>query len=143
MYAEDAVTKFLLLTPNLGRLCQPPSEVRSLGIRPSQAKIMEHLALYGTKTMGEMAQIFGISLPSVTELVNKLVNTGFVERVADKSDRRIVKVSLTPSAKGLSEKIISAYRNKIEYALSTLSKDESEKLIGYLERMVGREGGRQ
>ena len=139
MYTEDAVTKFLLLTPNLGRLCQPPAEVRSLGIPPSQAKILEHLALHGTKTMSEIAKNFGISLPSLSELVNKLVDTGFVERVADKSDRRIVKVRLTPSAKGLSEKIISAYRNKIEYALSMLSKDECEKLIGYLERMVDRE----
>ena len=138
MHTEDMVTRFLLLTPALGRLCQPPAEVRSLGIPLSQAKVLEHLALHGTKTMGEIAQDFGISLPSVTELVNKLVATGFVERVTDKSDRRIVKVRLTPSARGLSLKIISSYRNRMEYALSMLSKDECENLISYLERMVTR-----
>jgi len=143
MRTEDAITKFLLLAPKLGRLCQPPSEVRGLGIPLSQAKILGNLALHGTRTMGEIAQSFGISLPSVTELINKLVDAGFIERVVDKSDRRVIKASLTPSAKELSQKIISAYRNKIEYALSVLSKGECEKLIGYLERMVSREEGRQ
>ncbi|RLC63528.1 MAG: hypothetical protein DRI01_05040 [Chloroflexi bacterium] len=61
------------------------------------------------------------------------------DRETDKSDRRVVKVSLTPSAKELPRKIISAYRDKIEHALSMLNRGECEKLISYHERRAGKQ----
>ena len=47
------------------------------------------------KTMTHVANILEIKVSTLTSTVNKLVKKGYVERLRDDKDRRIVKVALT------------------------------------------------
>ena len=51
-------------------------------------------------TMSELAAELGISHPSATSLVDRLVKHGWVERAHDKDDRRIIRLSLTAKGRG-------------------------------------------
>ena len=47
------------------------------------------------KTISEIAEDLGITLPSVTVAINKLVKKGYVEKLRGEEDARIVYVTLT------------------------------------------------
>lgn len=56
---------------------------------------MQHLHLSGPLTVGEQADHHGLSRPTMTELVDRLEERGFVSRLTDDRDRRRVFVWLT------------------------------------------------
>jgi DNA-binding MarR family transcriptional regulator len=87
----------------LGRLLkalrtQLPLEVSGQGrVTPDQFAVLAHLNDSGGCTMGELAAARGIALNSATALVDRLVQTGFVQRAQPPQDRRVVRVALTPA----------------------------------------------
>jgi DNA-binding MarR family transcriptional regulator len=87
----------------LGRLLkalrtQLPLEVSGQGrVTPDQFAVLAHLNDSGGCTMGELAAARGIALNSATALVDRLVQTGLVQRAQPPQDRRIVRVALTPA----------------------------------------------
>ena len=69
------------------------------------------LAAIGTgrpRTMTHVANILGISVSTLTTAINRLVKKGYVDRLRDERDRRIVKIHLT-------EKGVSAVRDHDEF----------------------------
>lgn len=69
-----------------------------------------------------------ISRPNMTWNINKLVADGMVKRIADKKDRRVTKISVTPEGKEFLEKSRNQVNNYIEMNLSPLSDKEFEEL---------------
>ena len=55
------------------------------------------------RTISEIAEDLGITLPSVTVGINKLMKKGYVEKIRSEEDARIVYVSLTRMGKKMSE----------------------------------------
>ena len=73
----------------------------------SRAEISAIMAI-GTgrpKTMTHVANILEISVSTLTTTINKLVKKGYVERLRDDKDRRIVKI-------GLSDRGVAAARER-------------------------------
>ncbi len=68
-------------------------------VTASQMFVM--LALYDKKqcTVGELANDRGVSLPTITGIVDRLVRTNLVERIGDPNDRRVVLIKLTSKGK--------------------------------------------
>lgn len=64
------------------------------GFRPSHGPII-HLLLDGAHTVGEMAPRLQVTQQAVSKTVRELASHGFVEQLADSSDRRRRPVALT------------------------------------------------
>lgn len=60
----------------------------------SQRRLLRALR-QGPRTAGQVAADLGISAPSLTRMLGKLEERGFVSRTVDPSDRRRVRVELT------------------------------------------------
>ena len=69
------------------------TELRQFG-HPSHYVLLAMLARR-TRTLTEMADYQGVSLPSMSSTVNTLEEYGWVTRVRDKDDRRVVRIELT------------------------------------------------
>ena len=77
------------------------------------------------KTISEIAEDLGITLPSVTVAINKLVKKGYVEKLRGEEDGRIVYVTLTRMGK----KIDSVHRySMVRSILSGMSEEEQQVL---------------
>ena len=63
-----------------------------LGLHPTDYKMLSILDRMGPLSAGEMARHSGLATASVTNLIDRLEDKGFVERVADRGDRRRVLV---------------------------------------------------
>lgn len=72
---------------------------RHFGVTMTQASVLMLLMHDGRKTMSEVASALGVSKSAATQLLESLIEQGFVERVRDEDDRRVVYVSV--SHKGL------------------------------------------
>ena len=98
---EDAlVAEAELLLPEIGRhmhnaLMQHPA---ACGLSIAQIKGLMHLYHHGQSTVGEFAHGLGLSMPSASELIDKLVELGYIARGANPLDRRQVLVGMTAKA---------------------------------------------
>lgn len=69
---------------------------RSLGIGRSDLRAL-NLLEHGPVTAGEMASHLGLTTGSITALVNRLVEAGYVRRSSPPGDRRVVTIELEPA----------------------------------------------
>lgn len=61
--------------------------------------VLRHLAAGGPLTVGEQAELLGLSKAATTEMVNRLEAKGLVARLRDERDRRRVFVWLTEAGR--------------------------------------------
>jgi DNA-binding MarR family transcriptional regulator len=87
---------------------------------PHAIRAAIHVYQHGERTVGEIADGLGISLGWASRVVTELESAGMVRRTTDPSDRRIVRIKLTPRAMDMVE---GAYRwraDAIDRALARL-----------------------
>ena len=87
------------------------------------------------RTMTHVANILGISVSTLTTAVGKLVKKGYVERVRDEEDRRIVRIHLTESG----VEAVNAHENfhdmMISEAVSEIPEDELGNFISSIDNI--------
>jgi DNA-binding MarR family transcriptional regulator len=111
------------------------SEVMT-SVTPVQRGILMALAEDGPLAMGELARRLAINPSSATDVVDRLVEHGWVERLPSPADRRTVSVQLTPSAAELAARVRAAVTAGVQSTLAGLDDDEVATLVGLLSRMV-------
>jgi len=91
----------------------------------------------GRCTMSRLAQGLHVAMPTVTGLIDRLIKSDLVTRVAGQEDRRQVYVEL--SAKG--QKLIKDFKGVVRHRwgglLSALEPDEVRAYGGILEKLSG------
>lgn len=76
-------------------------EFLDVGITMAQAKVLHLVGTTGELHMSELVHALGVSVSTVSEVVDRLVEHGFLARRDDPADRRQVVVSLTPAGTSL------------------------------------------
>ena len=95
-----------------------------LDLTMGQLKVLMYLSVAEAANMGDLAQTMGVALPSVTPLVDRLVERGLVARRGDPDDRRVVVVVITDEGRELAEGFHDTGREQLEGVLDRLSDDE-------------------
>ena len=105
---------------------------------------MQILAMVEPETLsiGQISARMGIAKPNITPLVDALIARGFVRRVRNGSDRRVVHVELLPEGRSCLGEIRAAIAGQIARWPSALSRGEMEQLddslsalLSFLERL--------
>lgn len=81
----------------------------------------------GKRNMSSISDYLGLSKPLVTQQVDKLVETGYLNRKYNSDDRRIIEIDITDKGKKSAKEITSFFREKGALALSKLSESELQK----------------
>jgi DNA-binding MarR family transcriptional regulator len=79
-------------------------------------------------TMGDLSRILGVPFSTATRTVDWLVENGYVQRLADPEDRRVVRVELTEAGKELSRAMNTLFLESAEQVLHNFSLDERKEL---------------
>lgn len=85
--------------------------------------------------LNELRKKLQISAPTVTGIVDRLEKLGYVKRVHDKKDRRVVNVDLTAKGKRIARKLKKTIKEKWEGLLSRLPKKDQEKYVSILRKI--------
>jgi DNA-binding MarR family transcriptional regulator len=82
----------------LRRLAQ---DDRATGVSAPRLSALSVLVFGGSRTIGELAGLEGVTPPTMTRLVAAMVADGLVERLVDQADRRVVRVQASATGRSL------------------------------------------
>ncbi len=98
-------------------------------VNSSQLKAMAAFHEDRRYSMGELCKLARVKMPCMTEVVDRLVAEGFVERIRDTEDRRVVKVQLTKSGKKAHTTILQAREQELMNIFGCLDDRERARLL--------------
>ena len=107
-----------------------------LDLTYSQAQVLFHLARNQNSPMTDVARTFGITLPAVTQVVDRLESKRFVERTSSRRDPRQVLLTLTKAGQALVRDLEASQINGLTDVLQRLQPGERKEVIRGLERLV-------
>lgn len=117
--------------------------VEETGLSLTQCKVLLELGGLGRTAeawqLGDLAELFGVSLPSMSRAVDDLVKKKLATRVEDPEDRRARQVRITARGKDLVETLVTVRQAGIEAFASTLSAVQRRKLDAAVEALMDRE----
>ena len=86
--------------------------------------------------MGDLSRILGVPFSTSTRTADWLVNNGYVQRLADPGDRRVVRVELTEGGKELYRAMDDLLLESAEQFLHNFSLEERKELGRLLGKLV-------
>jgi DNA-binding MarR family transcriptional regulator len=112
----------------------------SLSLTRAQLRILVRLQQDGPAAVGHLAGQLGVTLPSITATVDRLVQQGMVSREDDPGDRRKVINRVTPEGAALIDRLQEGRKARLVSALTNLAPSDLEALyqsLGSLEVALG------
>ena len=97
-------------------------------ITRTQQIIMLSLSVCGTLTMSQLASKINTSNEQATRAVAQLVDKGFIVRMQNPNNRRVINIKLTEKAEAFFEKMKSEILDELLLKFSSISDEEMEKL---------------
>jgi DNA-binding MarR family transcriptional regulator len=117
--------------------------IEDSGLSMTQCKALLELGGLGqsaeTWQVGDLAEHFGVSVPSMSRAVDAMVKKGLATRVEDPEDRRVRQVKITGPGKDLVETLVAVRRSGIEAFAATLSAAQRRKLDAAVDSLMDRE----
>lgn len=104
-------------------------------ISPKQFILLRVLHQKGRSTVSELATILKLSNSATTIALNRLVKAGFIDRVRDEQDRRVVWVTLSQQAVPTLEGLLCQRRALVGKLLENLDNDEIDQFTHFLRKM--------
>lgn len=105
---------------------------RGLGLTKSQWIVLAHLARHEGIHQGGLAEILELEPATLARHLDRLEQTGWLERRSDPSDRRTWRLHLTAKAAPVLEKMGDLVEVTTGEALAGLDPEERERLQGQL-----------
>jgi DNA-binding MarR family transcriptional regulator len=87
-------------------------------------------------TFTGLAKVLGVSKPSVTGIVNKLIEQGYAQKCQSDSDRRVYYIQLTRAGKQVAVAYEEACREYIDGMARALSDSELHQLMILMEKAL-------
>lgn len=131
-----AVTEKYLTTHNItqGRFCVMMLLWR--GVRQDAAKLMgSDSCLGGPRTPAELADAAGVTRATMTGLIDTLERDGFVKRVPDPYDRRMMSVVLTEKAEQFLSDFLPGHFKVTASVMASLNESERQTLVALLQKI--------
>ncbi len=113
-------------------MCVIRSEIRKR--RPAelsvpQFRVLAYLRRHEGASLSDLADHSGLTLPTMSKMVDGLVERGFVRREASANDRRRVVLGLTRQGRTVFDSAAQGARTRIGELLSKLSPEEQMTII--------------
>jgi DNA-binding MarR family transcriptional regulator len=87
-------------------------------------------------TMGELSRALDVPLSTATRIVDWLEEAGYIERLPDPADRRVVRVALTPDGWAAYRMSMEMMHQRIESWLEHFTPEERLALVRLNRRLV-------
>ncbi|HEX8050033.1 MAG TPA: MarR family transcriptional regulator [Solirubrobacterales bacterium] len=117
--------------------------IEETGLSITQCKVLLELGGLGQAAeawqVSDLAELFGVSVPSMSRAVDALVKAKLASRVEDPDDRRVRRVKITAKGKKLVATLVTVRLGGIESFVGTLSAAQRRKLDAAGEALLDRD----
>lgn len=101
-----------------------------------QVYYLETILRMESPTFGEVAQKLELTKPSVTAIVEKLIQKGFVKKVQSETDRRTFHIIQTAKAAEFSQLHEKTHRQMAQLFTQSLNEAELQQLAELLQKVI-------
>ena len=138
MNKQRAISDIMQSLRRIFKAVQQYSEevLKEFGVTGPQLWALRTIYIEGQISMGELSQRMYLHMSTVSGVVDRLEEKGYVERVRGDSDRRVVKISLTKAGKRLVQRGPEAAQGKLLHGLESLSQQEVKIIRSSLDKVV-------
>ena len=102
----------------------------------NEVHILESIQKASDNSMSHIAKRLMVTQGTLTTNVAKLVTKGYVERLRDPADKRVVRLNITEKAEEVLKVHEDFHREMIDKTIGDLGLDENEVLIQSLENIL-------
>jgi DNA-binding MarR family transcriptional regulator len=102
-----------------------------------QLHALAYVSEKGSMTMKQLANALQVSSPSATAFVDRLVAMKYLSRTHDRDNRRIVRLTVTPSGKKVYIRKMAEKQRIIGSLLSSLSEKDKRDFLRILKSILG------
>lgn len=106
------------------------------GLFPGQEHMIITIEHMEGITVSALAELFRLSLATVSVSVKRMEKSGFIKRVADEKDARIAHLYLTDKAKACTSKLQQRCNKQEEVITAGMSDEEKKQFYSLLQRAV-------
>src|SRR5712692_8849125 len=107
-----------------------------LDLTYAQSQVLFRLAEQPGSHMGEVAKAFGVTLPAVTHIVDRLEEKALVTRGDHPVDRRVYVLDLTRAGQALVEELQAIRLRGMERVLARMSRADTRRVLTGLVALV-------
>ncbi|MBN9218410.1 MAG: MarR family transcriptional regulator [Mesorhizobium sp.] len=135
---SDGIDRLGFLIHDVQRLLRKRFETRAsgLGLSSAQWRLMVRVAKEAGVTQARLAELLEIEPISVSRLVDRMEEGGWIERRADAADRRVRMIFPTEKASAAYADVKSLAGEVYEESLSGVSQEDRRLLIRVLDAIV-------
>ena len=110
--------------------------VKTTGLSLPQFSILMQLHYKGSCGISDVSDRMDITTAAASQLVDRLVVGGLIERTEDPHDRRVKQIALTPKGEALIAASIEERLRWVEQLILTLSPDEQAEVTRALHTLI-------
>jgi DNA-binding MarR family transcriptional regulator len=138
MNKQKAISEIMQCLRRIFKAIQQYSEavLKEFGVTGPQLWALRTIYDDGQLSMGELSQRMYLHMSTVSGVVDRLEEKGYVERTRGEKDRRVVKISLTKAGKRIVQRGPEAAQGQLLHGLESLSGREVLIIRSSLERVV-------
>lgn len=100
----------------------------------SQSRIMYLLKQDGPKKMSELATALHITAGAVTTASNLLIQHGYITRIRNEEDRRVVHLAITEKGRSTLDELQNEGRNMMKVVFKDLSNEDLKRMHAIFEQ---------
>src|SRR4051812_6267349 len=107
-----------------------------LDLTYAQSQVLFYVADHAGCHMGDVGKAFGVTLPAVTHIVDRLEEKAFLRRADDPVDRRAYVLELTRAGRALVQELHGLQMRGVEGVLRRMALEDRQRVIRGLEALV-------
>lgn len=81
------------------------AHTRELGVSPAEGHLLTYLRGYTPAAVGELVRVFGIKQSTLTSMLDRLEEAGFIRREINRDDRRSFLIHISDTGLELAERL--------------------------------------
>jgi DNA-binding MarR family transcriptional regulator len=118
-----------------GFLRQMANELTRGKITIPQYLTLDLIYNHGPRKMSWLAKEMSVSLPAMSGLISRLYRLGFIKRIYDDRDRRVIRIDLAHKGRSALEKIRSQRQQAIARVFGKISQRERQEYLRILTKI--------
>jgi len=104
-------------------------EKSRFGVTMTQSYTLQSIQSSEKMTMNQLSERMGLATSTMTRIVDNLVRDGYIERIRDEADRRLVFVTLTSDGDKLAEELRQCTWGCFTNIVDNISREERNSVL--------------
>ena len=109
---------------------------RESSISMAQLRTLMHLHFHGVCQISDIGIDLDVSAPAASQMVDRLVNMGFMERAEDPEDRRVKRINITERGRELVHNGIEARLKWMQDLANNLTPKQQSEILNALRTLT-------